>query len=171
MNPLIITAAAEGAKNSKGGFSGIIKEINKPVIFVIVAIIIGVVIFIVVKKIKAGAASRENRDYLEGIKSNIDNSQTSFSGPEYKDMADKLYAAFNGAGTDNDAWKDVFGRMRTNADVDQLSVAFGFRKATLLGKEYGSAMSLKQWIVDELSNKEIQYLNSTLAGKGITKTF
>lgn len=171
MNPILISSAVEAGKNSKGGFSGIIKEINKPVIIIIVAVIIAVVVFLIVKKIRKASSERENRDYLTGVKGNIDPNETSFSGPEYRDMAEKLFDAFNGPGTKNDVWKSVFGRMRTNSDVNQLIAAFGFRKATLLGREYGEAMSLSEWIEDELSSSQINYLNSMLASKRITITF
>ncbi len=171
MGPAAVMIGSKVAENNKGKLPQIFREINRPVVIIIVAVIVAVAIWLIVKKIKASSAARENRDYLNAVKSNINPSETSYNGEDYRDMAQKLYDAFNGAGTRNQSWKDVFGRMRTNSDVNQLIVAFGTRKAKLFGKEYGKAMTLSEWISDELSNSEIQYLNSMLASKGITKTF
>jgi hypothetical protein len=93
-----------------------------------------------------------------------------------KEIADKIYVAFNGYGTDvngNNGLINQFALLRNNDDLMGLIAAYGIR-------EVGGGMwnplpnfkgNLVQTISDELSNSEISQINSIIVKSGITIRF
>lgn len=148
------------------------KEYRTAIIIVIVAVIL----IVLVKKLKTKKEDKvleaENKAYITTIQKKVDKNDLSYDGTEYRDMADQLYEAFNGIGTNDKLWREVFNRMKTDADVNQLIVAFGSRKPTTGGFALGrKAETLAQWIAGDLNANQRKELNNMLHSKGITKTF
>jgi hypothetical protein len=148
------------------------KEYRTAIIIVIVAVIL----IVLVKKLKKTKEDQlleaENKSYITAIQNKVDKNDLSYDGTEYRDMADQLFEAFNGPGTNDKLWREVFNRMKTDADVNQLIVAFGSRKPTTGGFSFGrKAETLAQWIAGDLSANQRKELNNMLHSKGITKTF
>lgn len=148
------------------------KEYRTAIIIVIVAVIL----IVLIKKLKTNKEEKvleaENKAYITTIQHKVDKSDLSYDGTEYRDMADQLFEAFNGLGTNDKLWREVFNRMKTDADVNQLIVAFGSRKPTTGGFSFGrKAETLAQWIAGDLSAGQRKELNNMLHSKGITKTF
>ena len=148
------------------------KEYRTAIIIVIVA----VVLIVLVKKLKTNKEEKvleaENKAYITTIQNKVDKNELSYDGTEYRDMADQLFEAFNGPGTNDKLWREVFNRMKTDADVNQLIVAFGSRKPTTGGFSFGrKAETLAQWVAGDLSVNQRKELNNMLHSKGITKTF
>lgn len=85
----------------------------------------------------------------------------SYAEEEYDNMANTLYRAMKGAGTDEDAIYRVFNRMNNTADLKKLKLAFGTR----------DDMTLGEWLEDDLSTSEINKVNNILSTKGITMLF
>lgn len=85
---------------------------------------------------------------------------------QYKVLADRIFEALSGAGSDEEAIFTVFRKMRTNSDVLQLIKTFGTRGSWLTGRD-----TLAAWLSSDLSNEEIKKLNEILTINYITFQF
>ena len=124
----------------------------------ILLIIIAVVVIIVVKRKKA---TKEQDDYIKDVEKQIDKSDLSYSNSEYTQMANKLYSAMKGIGTNENAIYDVFSQLETESDVRKLISTYGSK----------DGMTLQQWLIDDLSNRELQKVNDILAKNNINYSF
>jgi len=137
------------------------KLIRKIAVWSIILTILVVVILIVSRSIKKNRANLENQQKIQQYESEIQNDKLSFSNSEYQSMADKVYKAVKGVGTDEDAIFEVFQRIRTNSDVLKLKSVFGVR----------DGMDLDEWIQDDLSDEDIDQINGYLRQRNISITF
>lgn len=124
----------------------------------ILLIIIAVVVIIVVKRKKA---TKEQDDYIKDVEKQIDKSDLSYANSEYTQMANKLYSAMKGIGTNENAIYDVFSQLETESDVRKLISMYGSK----------DGMTLQQWLIDDLSNRELQKVNDILAKNNINYSF
>lgn len=124
----------------------------------ILLIIIAVVVIIVVKRKKA---TKEQDDYIKDVEKQIDKSDLSYANSEYTQMANKLYSAMKGIGTNENAIYDVFSQMQSESDVRKLISMYGSK----------DGMTLQQWLIDDLSNRELQKVNDILAKNNINYSF
>ena len=83
------------------------------------------------------------------------------SGATFNMLAQKLYTAMKGVGTDEDTIYSVFGQMNNTADVLKLVAVFGTRDGE----------TLDQWIRGDLNTWEINKINRLFASKGISYAF
>lgn len=83
------------------------------------------------------------------------------SNADYNRLADKLYKAVKGLGTDETAIYAVFNALTNKADLLKLIAVFGTK----------DDMTLVQWLYDDLNSREIGKVNSILANKGIDYAF
>ena len=83
------------------------------------------------------------------------------SSVQFNMLANKLYTAMKGVGTDEDTVFNVFGQMGNTADVLKLVAVFGTKDGE----------TLDQWIRGDLSSWEIKKLNRLLSNKGIAYSF
>lgn len=83
------------------------------------------------------------------------------SNADYNRLADKLYKAVKGVGTDETAIYAVFNALTNKADLLKLIAVFGTK----------DDMTLVQWLYDDLNSREIGKVNSILANKGIDYSF
>ena len=88
----------------------------------------------------------------------------------YSSLADTLFEAMDGYGTDNDSITEVFRSLRNQADFDALEDAFGSRKISsgrgnIFQGDYKGRLigALK----DELDGEELADLNNLLRSKKI----
>jgi len=93
-----------------------------------------------------------------------------------KDLADKIFVAFNGYGTDLNGTNGLinqFSLLRNNDDLMALIAAYGIREVD--GGMWNPLPNFKgnlvQTIADELSNSEISQINSTMVKSGISIRF
>jgi len=105
-------------------------------------------------KIKSESLGEELALEAQGV-------QQSYSTAKYKQFANKLYVAFDGMGTDENAVYSVFGQMNNDLDIIKLNTAFGIKEET----------DLTGWILSELSSSELMKLNNILANKGINHQY
>lgn len=124
----------------------------------ILLIIIAVVVIIVVKRKKA---TKEQDDYIKDVEKQIDKNDLSYANSEYTQMANKLYSAMKGIGTNENAIYDVFSQLETESDVRKLISTYGSK----------DGMTLQQWLIDDLSNRELQKVNDILAKNNIDYSF
>lgn len=95
----------------------------------------------------------------------------SYSDYQYKMLADQLFSAMDGVGTDEVSVGYVFQQMNNDLDVLSLNQKFGKRAGTswyALSTEY----TMSQWLRDDLSASAIEkYVNAPLRAKGIKYQF
>ena len=123
-----------------------------------IAIIIVVAVFW--DKIKANF---ENKSWEKDIEDEIkDSGQNGLLTPAtIRQIADTLYTAMKGWGTDEATIYDCFGRIYTKTDLLKVVQAFGVQD----GK------TLPQYIIDELGTKERRRVNQILANNNIDYAF
>jgi hypothetical protein len=92
---------------------------------------------------------------------------------KFKEIADKIFSAFEGYGTDNIKINNQFALLKNNDDLMSLVAAYGIREIS--SGNYNPLPdftgNLPQAIADELSQSEISELNSVLVKSGITIRF
>ena len=98
---------------------------------------------------------------------------TTMNEAKFKEIADKIFNAFEGYGTDTTTIKNQFALLKNNDDVMGLVAAYGIREIS--SGKYNPLPdftgNLPQAIADELSQSEISDLNSVLVKSGITIRF
>ncbi len=130
--------------------------------------LIGVTIIIAVSwnKIKARIADRKlERTFDEQITV----SEVTITELQASAMADKLYSAMDGSGTNEQKIYDVFEQLNTYSDLMMVMKAFGTRKGWW--NWWGSESGLVEWINDDCSSDEVAKINAILAGKNINFSF
>jgi hypothetical protein len=140
---------------------------------IVTALILGVGYFLY-KKFK-GSPAPSNAE-IDAVLGGNTGANPTLSVDKLKEIADKIYVAFNGYGTDvngNNGLINQFALLRNNDDLMGLIAAYGIR-------EVGGGMwnplpnfkgNLVQTISDELSNSEISQKNSIIVKSGITIRF
>jgi len=136
------------------------KLIRNIVIGSIVLTIIVVVIFLIKRSVNKGKENQRNNQIIDQMESEIQSDKLTFSNSEYQAMANKIYKAVKGAGTDEEAIFEVFQKIRTNSDLLKLQSVFGVK----------DDMSLFEWLQDDLSNSDIDKINGFLRQHNISIT-
>lgn len=111
-------------------------------------IVIAVIIAIVVKKITGLFSSSESenkeemsKDYVLKVKQEgVNASKLTQPLAAYTAMASAIYSAVKGLGTDEEAIKTVFKKLKTNDDFRQLVLSFNVR----------DGLDMLQWLYDDL---------------------
>lgn len=86
--------------------------------------------------------------------------KTSFSRTTYMNFADGIEKILGGGFTeDEDAILRIFNQMKTDADIDELTIAFGERRQPFTV----GGVSLATWLNRYMGKKDIQKLNTFLA--------
>ena len=147
-------------------------ELNKNQLLflcVMAAVVIVVIVLLSVywEKIKA----RINQIKADNqLKKEINKSEVSLSELQIAALADKLYEAMDGPGTDEGKIYSVFEQINSYSDLMMLIRAFGQRKSSW-ELFWGSSSGLADWLNADLSGGEIDHVNSILAGKNIDFRF
>lgn len=137
-------------------------------------LLLGVVVLVFVlakKKIKSFVSEVQQKNRLEeqiAARVEATGETPSYIDSEYETFANSIYNAVKGAGTDEDAVCRVLDKMKNDADMLKLEMAFGIR----------DGMDLRQWIRDDFSTTSFLWmtmtvndLNSTLNKRGISYQF
>jgi hypothetical protein len=120
---------------------------------------------------KEGRAQRQEdnawNQEVDKINQNPQTRQT-ISKAQSLSLANKIFAACDGVGTDEDAIYDAFRVLKNNADFAALNAAFGKRKVTS-GNWFTSDVTgnLSTILGTELDSNEISKINLMLQAKGI----
>lgn len=120
------------------------------------------------------------RGYVEGAQNAIQNVSEeqalnnagvkgTYTSSQYKAMADTLYSAMDGYGTEEEPIFNTFRKLKNDVDFIKLDDAFGVREATdnLFGLTPPADM--RTWLREDLGEEEIKTLNAKLKSQGITK--
>lgn len=130
-------------------------------IFLVVIIVLLVVFW---TRIKSLFQSLVNKG---GMNADLDDHITqtgetpTLSNVQFNLLANKLYNAMKGVGTDEDTVFACFNQLRNTADMLKLIAVYGTKDGE----------TLDQWVRGDLSSWEINRLNTNLANKGIAYAF
>lgn len=132
------------------------------------AIVIVIIVLLAVywNKIRARIADRRLERSFE---QQITASEVTLTEFQAKSLADRLYSAMEGAGSNEDKIYSVFNEINSYSDLMMVMKAFGERKG--FWNWFGSESGLVEWINDDCSNDEIAKINAILASKNINFSF
>ena len=130
-----------------------------------------IIIFIIIIALRFGAPlikstwnqfkkSSETRS-IEELENNINNNKLSYQLAEYSLMANSLFTAMDGMGTNEQVIYNVFNRLKNIDDLYQLITSFGVK----------SDQTLQQWLIADLSSSELEKVNQLLSSKNINFQF
>lgn len=105
--------------------------------------------------------NKRNQDLIDEANQTINTEDITITQDQFSTYAGKLYKAFKGWGTDEDAVYAVFKEMNSRSDVQQLIKTFGIK----------DSKTLTEWMYDELSQTDIEHINAILASKSINYKF
>lgn len=92
---------------------------------------------------------------------------------DFRSLANQLFDAFDGYGTDNSKVKDVFKLIRSNSDFDALKAAYGVREissGTWNVFQSNFEGDLPATLRDELDSDELAEVNQILTSNGVSRT-
>ena len=96
---------------------------------------------------------------MQEVEKQINKKNLTYTDAEYQEMANRVYKAVKGLGSDEKAIETVFGKLRTDDDLSKLIASFGVR----------DKMTMPEWLYDDLNNSEIGKLNDILKRNRIKK--
>jgi uncharacterized protein (UPF0333 family) len=136
---------------------------------IIVVSIIVIIIFINIKNYIKKLMNRGDETSREA-KMNYNEAFLSYSNLEYKNMAERMYQAMLGPGTNTSTIYEILGRLNNADDWYKLVSTFGVKESTYtylltLSKFSGN---LIEWLTDELSANEQKKVSGILANIGVT---
>lgn len=134
-------------------------KIKKLAITVIIVVVVVLAVYrlglLVADKMASHRQSRQ-------LDNSIDRKNLSYDENQYQTFANVLYKAMKGAGTDENAVKDVFSQMLTRSDVLKLISVFGVKDGENLG----------EWINDDFSSSAKEtYVNKVLEVNSVNYKF
>jgi len=162
--------------------AAILKIKNKPVMWLINVVIVLVILLIVYKlyqKIKRDIKGSIRNTQIENDVKDIVTTQgadpdahvtsnvRTYNDADYKLMAESLFEAMDGAGTDEDSIFSILSSLRTKADWYALVDAFGTRKTSSMWSDFEG--TLTKWLSDELSDAEKTRANQILSKFGVAR--
>lgn len=133
---------------------------GKLITWAIIVLIVIIIIWIIYRKIQKAVQSGKDKQLVSEADNAIISNALTYPQADYKSMADKLFVAMDGAGTDEDAIKEVIAKLRTKSDWYALVKAFGVRKSTSMFSSFSG--NLIQWLADELSGSDRKEVNDML---------
>ncbi len=102
-----------------------------------------------------------NKDLVDKANAEIKDSDVTLTSAQASTLADKIFSALRGWGTDEEAVYSAFRMLRSRSDLLLLSRTFGVR----------GGRTLSEWLSSDLSQKELDKVNQILATNGITYSF
>lgn len=137
---------------------GNIAAIGKITIALVVLTI--VIILVVVFTKKSRSKEKENKEYEKDLNEDIKGGSVTLSSARAKQIADSIYTAVKGFGTDEEAIYSALMNIKTNADFQYVVQKFGIRDDE----------TMIQWLTGDLSSSERKQCNEILSGNGVTIT-
>lgn len=137
---------------------------------ILIAIVL-IALFFLIRWIFTGKSSQRNnpKDILDEAKKAIQENQLSYPTSQYATWCDRLEAAFEDFGTDEEEVYTIFKQMKTDSDLYYLIEVFGER--TYWGNFWPFDLSLPEHIYHEMDQDEIAEINRILSVNGITFQF
>jgi hypothetical protein len=120
-----------------------------------------IVLWMVIIRVKAKAQAFIQRQQNQAEVDQLENQglQRTYADAEYKRMADVMYEAMDGLGTDEEAVSNQISLLRNDLDYLALDSAFGIRDGYDMG----------EWIRGDFSGSWINKFNNIMNSNGLTK--
>ena len=152
------------AKNNFKTIDKLIEDPRRVIAIVVIIVVVALLLYFFWGKIKGLFNSLTGK-----VQANAELSehqaqtgeQLTLSSAEYSRLAEKLYKAVKGLGTDENSVYTVFNALGNKADLLKLIAVFGTK----------DDMTLAEWLYDDLNARELAKVNTILANKGIDYTF
>lgn len=132
-------------------------------LLVAVAIVVIVIITQIVKLLK------KQDSLTRGARRDTDRGKLNYADTDYRTMAENLFEAMNGAGTDEDSIYTTLSKLKSEADWYRLVDVYGVRE--LSNSAYMGFWSFKGNLIEslnkELSSSEKARVSSILASIGV----
>ena len=130
-----------------------------------IAIVVLIIFFVVWNRFGKSKQETEDankeRDIVNEVNNAITTSNVTLSQVQLNTLADKIYKAVKGSGTDEKSIYDAMRTLETKDDVLALIKTFSVR----------DSMTLREWLYDDLNNSEISKINDIFLSKGISFSF
>ena len=130
-----------------------------------IAIVVLIMFFVVWNRFGKSKQETEDankqRDIANEVNNAITTSNVTLSQVQLNTLADKIYKAVKGSGTDEKSIYDAMRTLVTKDDVLALIKTFSVR----------DSMTLREWLYDDLNNSEVSKINDILLSKGISFAF
>ena len=141
----------------------------KGVIGVGSVLVVGFIVYRVFKKLSSTEATdrAEAAAVEDELNQELKRNRLTYPNSQYNSFASSIEIAGFDVGTDEDAIYSVFRKLNNNADFLALSKAWGKPNRRVYEWGIGRDMSLSQFLRYEMSDREIQKINSILTSKGI----
>jgi len=150
-----------------------------PLLQLIIWIIVGFGIYRASRWIYRQWTTRGQKQELSDNSTNINNLQQqglkpSYSASQYSTWANQLQEAFDGCGTSNGVWENIFPKIKNDLDVALLIDSYGVRTfdECNLELDFGDFKgSLSEALIHELSASEIEEINKSLQSNQVNYRF
>ena len=130
-----------------------------------IAIVVLIMFFVVWNRFGKSKQETEDankqRDIDNEVNNAINKSNVKLTQVQLNTLADKIYKAVKGSGTDERSIYDAMRTLETKDDILALIKTFGVR----------DSMTLREWLYDDLNNSEISKINDIFLSKGISFSF
>lgn len=130
-----------------------------------IAIVVLIMFFVVWNRFGKSKQETEDANKQRDIDNEVNNaittSNVTLSQVQLNTLADKIYKAVKGSGTDETSIYDAMRTLQSKDDVLALIKTFGVR----------DSMTLREWLYDDLNNSEISKINDIFLSKGISFSF
>lgn len=156
----------------KQSFIGQLPLIVQLILWIVLLLIIFRAFKWLMQQFKTGGQRQETK----AIKDQISDLQSqglkaSYSSVQYSTWANQLQEAFNGCGTSDQVWRNIFSKMKNDMDLALLMDSYGVRTIDECNWElnFGDFKgSLSETIVHELDDDEVNELNQLLSSNNLT---
>ncbi len=130
-----------------------------------IAIVVLIIFFVIWNRFGKSKQETEDankqRDIANEVNNAITASNVKLTQVQLNTLADKIYKAVKGSGTDEKSIYDAMRTLQTKDDVLALIKTFSVR----------DSMTLREWLYDDLNNSEVSKINDILLSKGISFSF
>jgi hypothetical protein len=158
MNPLIIAAAAEAAPKVVDKMM----PIYKGILYTVLAVGGGYIIYRIVRKDTKSAPGNDLS------KLQINQRSLSYSTSEYGLMAQALFLAMDGIGTNKTNVMSVLNSMRTGDDMLMLIKQFGVKRYGIITSLwFGQDLNLIGWLNSEFKGSDLERIGTIFRSFGI----
>ncbi|MBW6482822.1 MAG: hypothetical protein K0B10_07155 [Vicingaceae bacterium] len=127
----------------------------------VIVVIVIIVLYAIYRWYKKYSAKQEALSLVKSSENEIITNTKTFTDSDYKLMADKLFTAMKGLGTDNDAVLQVISSLKTKSDWLSLVSAFGVRESGFWPNVFTG--NLINWLSDELGGSARNQVNYSLS--------
>lgn len=179
MNPAIAYSAYKAGKGQKGGWAGILREINRPVIIITIILIVSLIVFLIIRKKRkentkslisrvfgndskelqaANDALAQSTAYQQAVETNA-----TISRETAKLLARKIKNAWGGVGNDDEeAVYSALKKLKNKADWLLLVQEYGVNSSTFKDRDLEGDLEYR------LSDDEFAVVQSILKSRGIS---